>query len=372
MKKFAKNFITLFFLALGLIAAFVILRAYSFKEIIRVYTHFDGITLLMYGLVLTFLYIVLTYRWNVVLRARKIHIPFRKLFVYRIIGTSINFLTPGPRVGGEPTQANLLGKHGVEFNEGLSTVMIDKIIDTTTSGILFIIGAFLVGIKYSFPRDTEIALFVAGTLFMTLVVLFYYRMLTNRHFFLHIFHWLKLDKTKVRWIKRLETSVREIEIIMIDFYAYNKKAFIKCVAISIFTWVVMFFEYTYATKLIGFQLGLAELFFIITFIGMAQLFPIPMAVGVLEAGQISAFALIGWPTTAGVALAFLVRLKDIFISLIGLVLLAAYGFQVTKVVETQYKRKTQIIEKELRQTEKVMEKENALKHKADINENDFQ
>jgi len=40
---------------------------------------------------------------------------------------------------------------------------------------------------------------------------------------------------------------------------------------------------------------------------MAQLFPIPMALGVLEAGQVSAFAIIRSSANAGVALAFLVR-----------------------------------------------------------------
>lgn len=343
MKKLAKNAITIFFLIVGIVATYVILKEYDIKDILSVYKNFNIWVLLLYAFVIFSIYFVLTWRWDVILRSRNIKIPFYKLYIYRIIGTSINFLTPGPRVGGEPTQANLLSKHGVEFTEGLSTIMIDKIIDTTTSGLLFILGVLLVGVKYSFPRGTEVILWVFGTIFVVLVVLFYYRMLTNRHFFLNLFRMLYLDR--VSWLKKIEGSIEQIEIIMIEFYKHNKKAFLKSLAISIFIWVVMFFEYTFATRLLGFHLGVVEMFFIITFIGIAQLFPIPMAIGVLEAGQISAFALIGLPTAAGVSLAFLVRFKDITVAIIGLVLLAMYGFHmkdVVKVVEKKYRNEKKL------------------------------
>jgi len=291
-------------------------------------------------LVLIILYITLTWRWDTILKSRGIKVPFQKLFVYRIIGTAINFLTPGPRVGGEPTQATLLTKHGVEFTEGLSTIMIDKIIDTTTSGTLFIIGVALVGLKYSFPRNTEIALTIGGLAFVIIITLFYYRMLSNKHFFLQIFRFFRLDRTRFLWLQDLEKNIEKIEIIMIEFYKHNKMAFLKALSISVFTWVIMFFEYKFATTLLGLHLGIVEMFFIITFIGMAQLFPIPMAVGVLEAGQISAFALINLPASAGIALAFLVRVKDILWAIAGLMLLATYGFHIGNVVEGKYRKES--------------------------------
>ena len=101
----------------------------------------------------------------------------------------------------------------------------------------------------------------------------------------------------------------------------------------------MFIEYKLATMLLGINVGVVEIFFIVTFVGVALLFPIPMAVGVLEAGQLSAFALINLPANAGIALAFLVRMKDIIWAIIGIILLATYGFHVVKVVEKKYKSK---------------------------------
>jgi uncharacterized protein (TIRG00374 family) len=339
MKNAFKNSITAIFLVLGIIGMAVILKNYSIREIISFYANFDLFLLILYIMVLVLLVLTLTWRWIQIVRSRKINIPFKRLLVYRMIGSAINFFTPGPSVGGEPTQATLMTKHGTEFTEGLSTIMIDKIIDTSTSGILFMIGIFLVIMKYSFPKNTEIAVIIGGVLFLTIVILFYYRMLHNKHFFLHIFKFVIFRNTKSPTIKKLEKNIIRIERIMINFYSHDKKAFLTTIIISILSWLLMFFEYALATRLLGIDVGIVELFCIISFVGLAILFPIPMAVGVLEAGQISAFAIIGLNASAGVALAFLVRMKDIVFSIIGLVLLAAYGFRVDKIVEKKYEDK---------------------------------
>jgi uncharacterized protein (TIRG00374 family) len=337
MKLNWKNFFIGFFLIIGLAATYYIISSYGFSNIIGFYKHFNIWMLLAYFFAIALLFVVLTWRWDIILRSRGHKIRFDKLFIYRVIGTGINFFTPGPRVGGEPTQASLLGKHKVEFTEGLSTVMIDKIIDASTCGILFIIGAFLVSMHYAVPQDEAKYMIIGGTLFLSIVIMFYYRMLNSKHFFLKIFQFLKLDKTKNKTLKNIESKIEEIELIMIEFYKHNKKTFIISILITLLSWVVMFVEYRIATSLLGLNLGFLELFFIITFIGIAVLFPIPMAVGVLEAGQVSAFNIIGIAGSAGVALAFLVRIKDLLWAVIGMILLAMVGFNVQTTIKKKYK-----------------------------------
>jgi uncharacterized protein (TIRG00374 family) len=336
MRTAVKNIISAVFLIAGIIGLYYILRGFSLKSIFDTYRAFDPLTLLFYVITVILIFGVLTWRWDVIMRSRGFKVPFSKLFIYRVIGNSINYLTPGPRVGGEPTQATLLTKHGIEFTEGLSTIFIDKMIDTTNSGLLFVLGAILVGLKYSFPRNTEITLGLGGFIFVTLLAIFYYRMLHSKHFFLHIFRFLRLDRTKIKSLNDFEHGIEKVERIMIEFYNHDRRAFRNSLLISILSWALMFVEYHFATTLLGLHLGIVEMFFIITFIGIAQLFPIPMAVGVLEAGQVSAFTLIDLPGNAGVALAFLVRMKDIAWAVLGLVLLATYGFHIPKVVEGKY------------------------------------
>lgn len=339
MKWNWKNFFVGLFLIMGIIVTYIIITQYGLRKIVGFYENFNGWLLLLYFCTICIIYSILTWRWNVILRSRGHKVPFRKLFIYRIIGQAINFFTPGPRVGGEPTQASLLGKHGVEFTEGLSTIMIDKIIDTSTCGILFIIGAVLVSMFYAIPHSAGVIMFIAGVIFLLLIVIFYYRMLNDKHFFLNIFRFLRLDRTKNKNLKRLEQKIEEIELIMIQFYKHDKKTFIYSIAITLLSWAAMFIEYKLATTLLGLHLGFIQLFFVITFIGLAILFPIPMAVGVLEAGQVSAFNMIGLAGSAGVALAFLVRMKDFLWGIVGIILLAMYGFDVPKTIQKKYNTK---------------------------------
>jgi uncharacterized protein (TIRG00374 family) len=337
-----KNYFVGFFLVIGLVVTAIIVNNFGLLNIINFYKNFKISTLIYYFLTIFVLYIVLTWRWDVILRSRGHKISFHKLFIYRVIGNAINFFTPGPRVGGEPTQASLLGRHKVEFTEGLSTVMIDKIIDVSTCGVLFIIGAILVSFQYVIPKNAEIYMIVGGALFLGLTILFYYRMLNSKHFFLKIFHFFRLDKSKNKTIQKIEAGITKIELIMIQFYKHDKKTFILSLIITLLSWIIMFAEYKLATSLLGLDLGFVQLFFIITFIGLALLFPIPMAVGVLEAGQISAFSVIKVSGGAGVALAGLVRIKDLFWGLIGLLLLAKYGFNVPKTIEQKYRPSSQV------------------------------
>jgi glycosyltransferase 2 family protein len=339
MKWSWKNFFVGFFLVVGVVATVFIIRGYGLKNIIKFYENFNGWLLLAYLAATLSIYTILTWRWRIILKSRGHTVKFRKLFIYRLIGQGINFFTPGPRVGGEPTQASLLGKHDVEFTEGLSTVMIDKIIDTTTSGILFVVGVILVSMNYSLPRGTAILMGGSGLVFLVMILLFYRQMLNDKHFFLHIFRFFRFDRIKNKTVKNIEKKIEEVEIIMIQFYKHDKKTFVVSILLSLLSWVAMFVEYKLVTTLLGLNLGFVPLFFIITFIGMAVLFPIPMAVGVLEAGQVSAFGIIGAAGSAGVALAFLVRMKDFIWGVIGMILLAMYGFDVPKTIKRKYTKK---------------------------------
>jgi uncharacterized protein (TIRG00374 family) len=334
-----KNIIFAFFLIIGLTVMYLVIDGYGLKNIFSFYSNFNIWLLLAYFITVMSIYIILTWRWSVILESRGHKILFHKLFMYRLIGSSINFFTPGPRVGGAPTQAALLDKHNVKFTEGISTVMIDKIIDVTTCGILFIIGLALVALRYALPHRAGVLLAMGAVVFLSIVVLFYYQMLNDNHFFLKIFRFLRIHKIRNKTIQKIELKIEEIELIMIKFYKHDKKTFVKSIWITLLSWVAMFIEYKIATTLLGLNLGMIELFFIITFIGLAVLFPIPMAVGVLEAGQVSAFNMINLAGGAGVALAFLVRIKDLLWGIIGLILLAILGFNVRKVIGNKYGRK---------------------------------
>ena len=77
------------------------------------------------------------------------------------------------------------------------------------------------------------------------------------------------------------------------------------------------------------------IFLIVTLVGIAYLLPIPMALGTLEAGQISAFAILSLSTAAAVGMSFIIRAKDMLIAFWGVGILSFYGFDINKSLSKQ-------------------------------------
>src|SRR3712207_2730543 len=76
-------------------------------------------------------------RWQVVLQAKRVKLPFWRALSYRTAGAAVSFVTPGPKVGGEAVTAGLLARHKVrgrkvKFSKGLSTLMIDRSVELQT------------------------------------------------------------------------------------------------------------------------------------------------------------------------------------------------------------------------------------------------
>ena len=109
----------------------------------------------IYGFLIVSVIIMLihTMRWNVILRADNHKIPFFRLFMYKIVGFGISFITPAAKVGGEPIRAALTQRHGISFKKSFSTIVIDKIVDLSTTGILFGIAVAIAIFTFSFPKN---------------------------------------------------------------------------------------------------------------------------------------------------------------------------------------------------------------------------
>ncbi|HYD02971.1 MAG TPA: lysylphosphatidylglycerol synthase transmembrane domain-containing protein, partial [Alphaproteobacteria bacterium] len=231
---------TVMFLLTGFITTYLIVKEYGFYELIRLYENFDILLVVGYLIATVIIYLCLTWRWHAISQSMGHKITFKNLFVYKVIGNAINFFTLGPRIAGEAAQVRLLANHKIKPSNALSTIVVDKMVETTTSGILFIIGLFLVSLKYAIPQSTGAIMILGGILLTLIIGIFYYRMLSSKHFFLHIFTFLRLHKSKNKFLKGIEKGIIEMELRMIKFYKRDHKVFVLAVAISLLSWLAMF------------------------------------------------------------------------------------------------------------------------------------
>ncbi|MGV8169503.1 MAG: lysylphosphatidylglycerol synthase transmembrane domain-containing protein [Candidatus Nanoarchaeia archaeon] len=327
-------------LLLGIIAIIVIYRIIDIREVIKTLENTTLLLILYYIIIQLIMMAILTWRWKIVLESQGVkHVNLRRLNKYRIVGQAISFLTPSGKLGGEPVRAGLLSsRENIKFEKALSSVVIDRAIDVTTAMSFFVLGMFIMLFAFVIsPIFADVMIFVS-LIILILLIIFNYRMLKGKQVFLHLFRFLRLNKIKK--LKKIEKNLIEVESLIIKFYHKDTKYFYHAIGISLLTWLVMFFEYKVAGLMVGQNLTPIQSFLIFSFVGFAYIIPVPMALGALEASQITAFSIIGISTAAGLALSFLVRLKDMVIAIWGIILLGLYGFKVNKVVEeTKYLNK---------------------------------
>ena len=266
----------------------------------------------------------LAWRWDIILRAKGIRISFWHVMWYRIIGYGVSYMTPGAKIGGEAVRAKLLLRHEAHLNKGLSTVVIDKIMEVSTAGFFFLVGAVAAFMMYEVPLSLKIATIVI-TLWIALIFgSFYFQMFRGKYFFKPLFRFLRLHH--LRHGHSLEEKLERFERVVMHFFRKKQRAFLGTFLTSLLAWLLMFAEYWFILSMLRTtDISFNMLFLIITFIGGSYLIPVPMALGVLEAGQVSAFHLIGLAKVAGVALALVTRTKDLVWTVLGLIALSLYG-----------------------------------------------
>lgn len=326
MNEKIKKILILLSIILGIVVFTSILSTFSFREVLASFKNFEFKYVIGFLCASLFIQAMLTLRWMVVLKYQGIKLNFWKASLYRLAGYSVSYLTPGPRVGGEPVTAALMRREGVEFKNALSGIGIDKVIETACSGIFFVFGGLIVLMTVNLPESVKLTLTIVLVLFSLIISYFIYKLSRGEYFFSHLFRVIRLHK--VSFLKKFEQNIEFFEDLLVSFYKHKKLYFFATIFISVLTWIGMYFEYQCLAYILGIQIGVDKIFLIVSFVGVAMLTPVPMALGTMEAGQIGAFAIFGVKKSSAIALSLMVRARDLIIVGIGLIVLSYYGLNI--------------------------------------------
>lgn len=333
----SKKIVLGLFIILGIAAIYFMYTVVDVKKVLETLSN-TTITLITYYVIIQLIMMaILTWRWKVVLKSQGIeHVNLVKLNKYRLVGQGVSFLTPSGKLGGEPVRAGLISsRENIDFDKALSSVVIDRAIDVSASMMFFVLGLFIMLFAFVISPVFADIMILLSLIILILLIIFNYRMLKGKKVFHHIFRFFRLNKVKK--FKKFEQKLIDVESLIIKFYHEDTKYFYYAVGICLLSWVMMFFEYKVVGLMVGQNLTPIQSFLVFSFVGMAYIMPVPMALGSLEASQITAFSIIGISTAAGLALSFLVRMKDLLIAIVGIVILGIYGMSIKNVVkETRY------------------------------------
>ncbi len=307
---------------LGLILTVAVVWGVGAQQVLERFLHAHWYLILGYLCTSILLAIGVTYKWHIVLDAYGVKLPFYTLFIYRLIGFAVGYVTPTAHVGGEPVRALLVQRQGIPAKVSFSAVIIDKLLELIFNIGVFFLGALIIMNSTSFPLVARVSLFLLSTFLLAVASIFTYNIFKRKKVFVPLLR--RLGFTRLKHWSTIKKSANDFELLIEHFYANKKRHFQKSLLVNGALWCLMFIEYKLALLILGYNASLFGVFLFLTGVGIAYSIPIPAALGVLELGQVSAGALLGLKASIGVALAFLVRMRDFAWTVIGLILLGLY------------------------------------------------
>lgn len=319
--KFAFLFLTI----IGLIIFISILLSIGLSNIFYSLSQMNFIFLIPYFFFSFCIILTHSLRWKVILSSQGNEISLLRLFLYYVSGFSSGYLSPFPLSGGEGIKVILIKKHTKSYHKALTSIILDKSIEKTINLLLAFIGIILVIITVGLPVNLMLIFFFGFLLMALILSYYYYCIIKSKGFFSKIL--LLIRPIHASFVEKHYLKIKESEDVMATFFIHHKKSFKLSILLSFISWVFMFAEYKFLMLAVGHNVNFFVLVMVITVVGIAYAMPIPAALGVLEGGQASLFKFLSLDIMGGVLVSLLTRLRDLLMSLIGLLYLFNYGIK---------------------------------------------
>ena len=273
-------------------------------------------------------YLLYAVRWFIIIKTLHPNkVGFGDIFLHRLSGYSVSYLTPSAQTGGEPLRVILLQHDGVPAKDATSSVVIDKGLEIASLLLFQIVGFFIASMTGSFPQEIKAIATVVLVIFVIFIVWFYYSSMRNKGVFSSVFRFFRLNKHPK--IRHFEEKILEVEHQMAQFYKHHLKIFLWLIPLSLAITAFYLVEHYLIARFMHVNLTFTQLFLVSTVPYFAYLIPIPGGLGLLEGAHAAMFAALGVNINAFV-LVFIIRIRDLVFVFIGLIHASKQGIKMLK------------------------------------------
>lgn len=264
-----------------------------------------------------------TINWKIIMERCEINLPFWRIFMARVSGFAVNYLTPSANIGGEAARVMLVNNKSSK--NALASVILDKTIELVAT-IFFVMGAVAIAI-YKIPMPMAQKYIYAGFVLFSVVSMVF--ILRKQHQGLLKWIILKLEKLKIsfKFIRNNMDKIKEVDRNISGFYKNSRRSFY----IVLFFYSVQLFVWTSEIYFTLQFLGMSDITFLNSFLivalgSIAFLMPVlPGGIGVYELTYLAIFKLLGLSTTVCMALVITRRVIALIWAGAGLIFLAKSG-----------------------------------------------
>ncbi|MBI4314080.1 MAG: flippase-like domain-containing protein [Candidatus Omnitrophica bacterium] len=247
------------------------------------------------------------------------------LFLIRLAGEAINYVTPFAQMGGEPVKVLLLKqKHGIPVQEGFTSVVIAK---TAITAGLFFFAACSAAAALLYGHLSSVFARVVWIVLISMGILTFLFVLAQRH---GIFERAvpMLEKMMGARSVSIEGAGQEIDASIRNFYRSQRSRLFLSVLFHALGWAAGVVEVWLILHFLGLGVSFVQAWMIE---GLWQLlkagaFMIPGAIGAQEGSVLFIFLNMGLSSPAAVVLALVRRIREIFWAGIGLAVWSGYEY----------------------------------------------
>jgi uncharacterized protein (TIRG00374 family) len=269
------------------------------------------------------IYLLVTLRWWIIIRAERKTITFLPLVLVRIAVFGISYFTLGPQVGGEPLQVLYLQrKYGMTYTRATSTVIMDKLLEFLANffllvfGLMAVLQAGIISIHGTKPLMSLIPLAVLlawPPIHIILMIRGIYPIGAALRAAFSRFG-------NPKWLRFIIATERMAG----KFCQRNPGALLMAVGASLAAGAGMVAEYALITSFLGINLHGWQTLAAWTTSWLAFLVPLPGGLGALEASQVFTLGAFEISAALAIGVTLLIRARDLLIGGLGL-LLASRG-----------------------------------------------
>jgi uncharacterized protein (TIRG00374 family) len=259
-------------------------------------------------------------RWQLIINKhvnKKQRVPLRKVYMHRMAGFAMSYLTPAAQVGGEPVRiAMLSSEEEVSLKQSTSSVILDIAFELSAYIVFILAGVGLAVFEGLGDGNSFLIITIGLGAALLILLIFFAAIARGKGFFVHVFRIFRLNKMKP--MKKFEKSLVDTEKMMKQFLLKNPRLVFTVSLLSLLVISFRVVEVFYISYFFGVDLNFAQAFLMSTLPGVALVLPIPAGLGVFEGSFATLFTLLAIPLNA-VAFALVIRSRDLVFIFLGLI-----------------------------------------------------
>lgn len=317
---------------------FFALRNAPLADIWAAITQLKLYQILLLIMINALIYVLITLRWWLIVRAENKTLPFFPLILVRISVFGISYFTLGPQVGGEPLQVLYLQRrHGMTYTRATATVIMDKLLEFLANFILLATGftAILEAGILSVNGSNSLVSLTGVAVLAALMVwppIHITLMMRGRYPVSAVLRAAFSRFGNPKWMRFIIASERMAGM----FCQRHTRALVQAVMVSLLAGIGMISEYALIAYFLNIDLHGWQTVAAWTASWLAFLVPVPGGLGALEASQVFALGAFQVSAASAIGVTLIIRARDLLIGGLGL-LLAGEGVKESALKSDTYR-----------------------------------